>query len=149
MLFRSGRAPKVNFSVNGNNYNLGYYLTDGIYPSWATFVKSITLPQTPKHQLFARHQEAARKDVERAFGVLQARFAIISGPTRMWDKETIGDIMRACVIMHNMIVEDERAEYATNRNFNHTYDQASFSVSRPEVSRVHLAEYQEDRKSVV
>jgi hypothetical protein len=25
----------------------------------------------------------------------------------MWDTETLGDIMKACVIMHNMIVEDE------------------------------------------
>ncbi|CAI0559558.1 unnamed protein product [Linum tenue] len=102
-----GKAPKVRFSVNGRNYNLGYYLTDDIYPNWATFVKSIPLPQGPKHKLFAMKQEAARKDVERAFGVLQARFAIISGPSRMWCKDIIGEIMRACIIMHNMIVEDE------------------------------------------
>ncbi|XP_057533049.1 uncharacterized protein LOC130810948 [Amaranthus tricolor] len=42
---------------------------------------SITEPQTPKARLFTQHQEAARKDVERAFGVLQARFAIIGKPT--------------------------------------------------------------------
>ncbi|KAL8467362.1 hypothetical protein ACS0TY_030859 [Phlomoides rotata] len=38
--------------------------------SWAAFVKSITSPQLQKHKLFAQHQEAAQKDVERAFGVL-------------------------------------------------------------------------------
>ena len=27
----------------------------------------------------------------------------------MWDTETLGNIMKACVIMHNMIIEDEEA----------------------------------------
>ena len=39
---------------------------------------------------------------------LQARFAIVRGPTRLLEEEEIGVIMRACVILHNMIVEDER-----------------------------------------
>ena len=80
-------------------------LADGIY--WATLVKSITLSMGNKRQYFARAQESARKDVERAFGVLQSRFAIVRGAARIWDTETLGLIMRACVIMHNMIVEDE------------------------------------------
>ena len=56
--------------------------------------------------------------MERAFGVLQSRFAIVRGPARLWDTETLALIMRACVIMHNMIVEyegfvdpDERFDY--------------------------------------
>ncbi|KAH9779753.1 dde tnp4 domain-containing protein [Citrus sinensis] len=102
-----GRAPSVNYSINGHNYTMGYYLADGIYPSWSTLVKTIPYPQENKHKNFAKAQESARKDVERAFGVLQARFTIVRGPARFWNRDTLHDIMKACVIMHNMIVEDE------------------------------------------
>uniref|UniRef100_A0A0D3BXV0 Myb-like domain-containing protein n=1 Tax=Brassica oleracea var. oleracea TaxID=109376 RepID=A0A0D3BXV0_BRAOL len=77
----------------------------------ATFIQSIPIPQGPKATLFAQHQEAVRKDVERAFGVLQARFAIVKNPALFWDTAKIGRIMRACIILHNMIVEDERDGY--------------------------------------
>jgi hypothetical protein len=75
-----GEAPRVQFSVNGRQYNTGYYLADGIYPEWAAFVKSINSPQLDKHKVYAAEQEGARKDVERAFGVLQARFNIVCRP---------------------------------------------------------------------
>ena len=114
-----GRAPEVNYSVNGHDYNMGYYLADGIYPSWATLVKSITLPMGNKRQYFAKVQEAARKMVERAFGVLQSRFAIVRGPAHFWDIETLALIMRACVIMHNMIVEDEGFVVDPNERFDY------------------------------
>ncbi|XP_048623620.1 uncharacterized protein LOC125592474 [Brassica napus] len=107
-----GRAPKVKFKVNNHTYRMAYYLTDGIYPKWATFIQSIPLPQGPKAELFAERQESTRKDVERAFGVLQSRFAIVNNPALLWDKEKIGKIMRTCVILHNMIVENERHGYA-------------------------------------
>ncbi|XP_033135115.1 putative nuclease HARBI1 isoform X1 [Brassica rapa] len=107
-----GRAPRVKYVVNGHMYKLAYYLTDGIYPKWSTFIQSITLPQSPQQQLFAKVQEATRKDVERAFGVLQARFAIVRNPVKTLENEKIGKIMRACIILHNMIVEDERDGYS-------------------------------------
>jgi hypothetical protein len=66
-----GRAPTVNYSINGNDYTMGYYLADGIYPKWSTFVKTIPSPHGQKRKLFAEFQERTKKDVERAFGVLQ------------------------------------------------------------------------------
>ena len=86
---------------------MSYYLADGIYPSWATFVKTIPAPPDHKRQDFASTQEAAKKDVERAFGVLQALFAIVHGPARFFHLKTLKDIVMACIILHNMIVEDE------------------------------------------
>nr|XP_043612088.1 uncharacterized protein LOC122583779 [Erigeron canadensis] len=65
------RAPAVNFTVNSQQFTKGYYLADGIYPEWATLVKSFKCPMDPKTSKFKRFQESARKDVERAFGVLQ------------------------------------------------------------------------------
>ena len=62
---------------------MGYYLANGIYPQWVAFVKTISKPRGNKRSHFATMQEAARKDVVRAFGVLQACWAIVSGVAMM------------------------------------------------------------------
>ncbi|CAL5441083.1 unnamed protein product [Camellia sinensis] len=103
-----GRAPAANYTINNHAYTMGYYLADGIYPRWAMIVKTISQPQGAKRQLFARIQEACRKDVEKAFGVLQARFNIVSVPARGWSDENLYNIMKTCIILHNMIIKDER-----------------------------------------
>ena len=93
--------------------------------------KTLSSPQGNKAKHFAACQESARKDVERAFGVLQSRFAIVRGPARFWDQETLNDIMKACIIMHNMIIEDEGA---MNLGFDHEREVNSFiSVSYGEI----------------
>ncbi|CAO2167253.1 unnamed protein product [Urochloa humidicola] len=80
-----------------------------------------------KTQRFATVQESARKDIERAFGVLQARWAVIRGPAYGWEREQLSNIMTACIIMHNMIVEDEKFE-ATNTNFSNIGKQVTPST---------------------
>ncbi|XP_047949319.1 uncharacterized protein LOC125195176 [Salvia hispanica] len=102
-----GEGPEISFVANGTQYRGGYYLADGIYPRWPVFVKTLRLPAGARRQYFARKQEAARKDVERAFGVLQARWAIIRCPARVWHEDDVANIMLACIILHNMIIEDE------------------------------------------
>ncbi|PKI48675.1 hypothetical protein CRG98_030935 [Punica granatum] len=106
-----GRALEVNYAINGINYTSGYYLTDGMHPKWSMFVNSIPQPQGKKRWFLARYQERVRKDVKRAFGALQARFAIICGPAQSWFVKKFGMIMRACIVLNNMIVEVERDTY--------------------------------------
>jgi hypothetical protein len=60
---------------------------DRIYLAWTTFVKIIQKPHTKKQAQFFKGQEACRNDIERAFRVLEARFAIVRGPALIWDKE--------------------------------------------------------------
>jgi hypothetical protein len=53
-------------------------------------------------------QEACRKDVERAFDVLQAWWTIVRHPATTWYLQTMHGVMTCCVIMDNMIVDTER-----------------------------------------
>ncbi|CAL2240989.1 unnamed protein product [Prunus armeniaca] len=89
-----GEGPNITYQINNIVYQNGYYLADGIYPRWTTFVKSISHPRSHKEIFFAAYQEGYRKDVER-------------GATRLFDEEVLRSIMMTCIIFHNMIVEDE------------------------------------------
>jgi hypothetical protein len=103
----NGTTPKVEFSINGNDYSHPYWLADGIYPELAVFVAGFRVPNNAVDKNFTSWQESIRKDIERAFGVLQARWAILRNPARQWDRPYLDGIVECCVILHNMIVEDE------------------------------------------
>ena len=130
-----GCTAHVNYTINRHEYTMGYYLADEIYPNWSTFVKTIPRPLGAKRTYFASKQEFARKDVERAFGALQSCFAVVRELVRYWDEETLAYIMKAWIIMHNMIVEDEGA---INLGFDHEHEVNSFiSVSHGELPELH------------
>jgi hypothetical protein len=112
----SGRMPPVHYTINDHAYNFGYYLADGIYPNWPTFVKAIRHPYEEKKIYFTQMQESYRKDIEHTFVVLQARWAVLRGPAYGWDRNRLTEIITACIIMHDMIVED-KGDFAANTNF--------------------------------
>ena len=52
-------------------------------------MKTISEPHGKKQKHFATMQEASRKDVEMAFGVLQACWEIVRGAAMMWESKTL------------------------------------------------------------
>ncbi|GJZ01478.1 ALP1-like protein isoform X1 [Tanacetum coccineum] len=77
-------TPECPFVVNGHTYRKCYNLADGIYPAWSTFVKTFSVARGEKTLKFKRLQESSRKDIERAFGLLQCRWGIIRQPARAY-----------------------------------------------------------------
>lgn len=85
---------------------MSYYLTDGIHE-----VAYIRVKPASCHCLEFVHlktiQELACKDAERALVVLQMHWRIIKGLSRLYMRNNMQDVMYACIILHNMIIEVE------------------------------------------
>lgn len=99
------------YRINNTDRDWLYFLVDGIYPPWAIFVDSFHGSIEEKQRNFSMAQEAARKDIERCFGVLVQRFQILSRPLRHFYWEDTVDLLDCCIILHNMVVENRRSEY--------------------------------------
>jgi hypothetical protein len=99
---------KVSFNVNGHVHHMRYYLTDAIYHSWSVFMKYVLVPQQEKHRFFLAKQASVKKDVEYAFDLLKNRFNVLAISGRSYSQHIIRLIMCASIILHNMIIDNER-----------------------------------------
>ena len=52
-------------------------------------------------------RKSAKKDIEKMFGVPQARWKIVKNLICQWDLDTFNNIMMACIIMNNIIIENK------------------------------------------
>lgn len=110
-------APHATFTINDHAYNMCYLLANGIYPDWSIFQKTILEPLGEKRKWYSKMQEGARKDVERAFGILQARWRVLRYLACLWSESIMKSIWKVVVIIHNMVVEDEKDDVKFNSKF--------------------------------
>ncbi|KAJ9552398.1 hypothetical protein OSB04_016443 [Centaurea solstitialis] len=101
------KAPDSSFVVNDIHYKHEYYLADGIYPEWSTFVKAFRYPTDERRVEFKKRQESARKDIERTFATLKDKWHVVKRPARVWSQRKLQEIMYTCIILDNMIRGDE------------------------------------------
>lgn len=102
----NGVAPIISYTVD-NHYTIDYFLANDIYPHWQVFVKSVAFPLGNKQKDFASKQEVAWEDVEHCFGGLQTKWHIVTTPCCLWQGDKMHTMMKACILFHNMIREDE------------------------------------------
>ena len=99
-------AGVVPYDINGETFNKVFVLVDGIYPKFSRFVKGITETIGDQEKNYTGWQEACRKDVERAFGVLKGVWQTLERPILLHNLQDIGARVQTCVILHNILVSD-------------------------------------------
>ena len=65
------------------------------------------------------------------------RFPIIRNPARLLEEGDLGLTMKACVVLHNMIVDDERDSY----NFTYDYEHVDGTTPEPNERQNHHSCY--------
>ena len=106
--FESG-AIDMTYMVGGEEFTGAYFLADGIYPDFPYLVKTVAEPITMQEKLFAKVQEGCRKDVERAFGRMLAKWHVLAGAAKTWSLQNLKDIWLTCFILHNMTLRDQQS----------------------------------------
>ncbi|KAI5349549.1 hypothetical protein L3X38_002437 [Prunus dulcis] len=102
-----GEAPNITYEINNTIYQNGYYLADGIYPRWTTFVKTIPHSDPISKKILLAIKRGTEKMLRDALVSFKPWWAIIRGAARLFDDEVLRSIMMTCIILNNMIVEDE------------------------------------------
>lgn len=92
-----------------------YFLVDGIYPRYSRLLKAVKHPFFEDEKKFSEWQEGARKDIERAFGVLQCRWKCMCSPFYYMDQQCIYQMVTSCLIFHNMCVQERIMGNCTDR----------------------------------
>ena len=105
--FQDGSFTKLDFEyyINGELFDELFLLIDGIYPQLSRFLQTIPVPITKINCNFSGWQEAQRKDVERAFGLLKKKFHFLVNSIQMHHREGIFYAVWACIAMYNIMVE--------------------------------------------
>ena len=99
-------AKVVPFQLLLEEFEKMFILVDGIYPPYSRFVKGYPVTVSPDERSFTKWQESTRKDIERAFGVLQAKFKFLCHPIMLHKLDDIYKRVRCCLVLHNMCVSE-------------------------------------------
>jgi hypothetical protein len=67
-------------------------------------VKTLSQPVGKSEEDYAKWQEKTRKDVERGFGVLQAKFRFLVHKIELKLIQDIVNVVNRCLLLHNLMV---------------------------------------------
>ena len=99
-------AGVVPFHIDEEQFSKTFILVDGIYPPYCRFVKGKSVAITREEKRYTAWQEASRKDIERAFGVLKGVWQFLERPIHLMKLDDIASRVTCCIILHNILVSD-------------------------------------------
>ena len=102
-------AIDVKFKLASQEFTGAYFLVDGIYPDYPYLMKTIPELVNMKQKIFAKVQEGAKKDVERAFGRLHAKWHILEIAGGNHKSKYLKNIWLACIILYNITFRDQQS----------------------------------------
>ena len=105
----AGEFPSAQYRIGESVETQLYFTADNIYPRYPVFIQSFGTSSDSKEAYFSKRLESVRKDVERAFGILQSRFESLKKNSLYWYVEDLHNEVMCCIILHNMILQDERS----------------------------------------
>jgi hypothetical protein len=144
---RSGKFAEIEtlvvpYEIGLEEFIFMFILVDGIYPKYSRFVKGMKEPITRQERIMTAWQESARKDIERAFGILQAKWQWIARPIHLHNLTDISNRVAACLILHNMLVSDRIMDGDVNARYNpsHCLEEVDVPVDQDEQTLALLLE---------
>jgi hypothetical protein len=118
-------AGIVPYQLSGEEFTKSFLLVDGIYPKWSRFVRGMKEPATHAEKAYTAWQEGARKDIERAFGVMKIVWQWLDRPILIHNLEEIQARVTTLLILHNILVTD-RVMDSLHYDFRQRYDPAAY-----------------------
>lgn len=94
-------------NIGRKRHRQSYWLADDLYSAYPIFAHSCKNPVTPNEKLFAQKQDGRRKDVYRAFDVLQSKFQIISRLSQLLFTKDMSVIMQTCSSLQSLMADDQ------------------------------------------
>jgi Plant transposon protein len=137
----------VPFKIGSQSFHKMFVLVDGAYPKFDRFVKPFAYPILSEEKKFADWQSAARKDIERAFGILQGMFQAVARPFRALKITDIATMVKCCLCLHNMCMADRVMHGDLNADYDPAHD---LDTVEAEVQQCALFRriYRQERRSV-
>jgi len=107
-------------TVKCTTSTLLYYLVDCKYSRFAFFVSRFPNPTAKVELNSNRPQEAVRKNVERLYALLTARFHVSLHPKNYSTVAQMVTVTRAVAIVHNMVTEQQKDGYISRTRVGET-----------------------------
>ena len=99
------RALHQLFEAGWRPFPSAIILGDSAYPCKDWLIPPIRVPRTEAENRFNAAHKSTRSVIERSFGLLKNRFAVLATPLRDKSPDYACEIVKCCTALHNLCIQ--------------------------------------------